>query len=231
MHRSREKRQILIQYVQTLLRQEAVISVPESEKIFGFLFPNLFGSQETRRLETGFGFKASKQIHQSGTPQNRITQYGNSSNATGGLDGLYRSQRCVPSYSNSSRFPALFTVQSRYKLHLQFQCLPFGILTAPRTFTKVLVAILAPLWEKGIHILHYLDNLLILSQHKEMLQTHLQEVVDTLTRYGSLINYPKSQFVPAQKVIYLGAFFNTLNPANHSQGGESGGEQDTISSK
>lgn len=48
-------------------------------------------------------------------------------------------------------------------LHLQFQCLPFGISTAPGTFTKVLVAILAPLREKGIRVLPYLDDILILS--------------------------------------------------------------------
>lgn len=94
-------------------------------------------------------------------------------------------------------------------LHLQFQCLPFGISTAPRTFTKVLVAILAPLREKGIRVLHYLDDILVLSQHRQTLVIHVQLVLDTLIKFGWLINYAKSQLTPTQEIIYLGAFFNT----------------------
>lgn len=71
------------------------------------------------------------------------------------------------------------------------------------SFTKVLVAILAPLRVKGILVLHYLDDILILSQHRKILETYLQEVVSTLTRFGWLINFSKSQLIPTQRMTYL----------------------------
>lgn len=97
--------------------------------------------------------------------------------------------------------------------HLQFQCLPFGISSAPRTFTKVLVAILAPLREKGGRVLHYLDDILILSQHRGTLEARVQLVLNTLSQFGWLINYSKSQLTPTQKMTYLGALFNTPDRA------------------
>lgn len=89
---SRENQEILIQYVQLFIHQEAVISVQESEKFLGFYAPIFFVPQKTggRRLEAGSRLKATKQIHQARTFQNGIFQFGNPSSTTGGLDGLYR---------------------------------------------------------------------------------------------------------------------------------------------
>lgn len=98
-------------------------------------------------------------------------------------------------------------------LRLQFQCLPFGISSAPRTFTKVLVSILAPLRDKGVRVLHYLDDILILSQHRETLEAQVQLVLNTLSSFGWLINYAKSQLRPTQKMTYLGSLFNTPEKA------------------
>lgn len=47
--------------------------------------------------------------------------------------------------------------------HLQFKALPFGLATAPRVFTKVLVGPVAYLRKQGIHVHLYLDDLLIRS--------------------------------------------------------------------
>lgn len=57
-----------------------------------------------------------------------------------------------------------FSVESR---HFQFRALPFGVCSAPRVFTKVLVNLVACLRSKGVHVHPYLDNLLIRSSSRE----------------------------------------------------------------
>ena len=44
----------------------------------------------------------------------------------------------------------------------EFQCLPFGLASAPRAFTKLLKPIVAVMRSKGIRIVIYLDDLLIM---------------------------------------------------------------------
>lgn len=48
----------------------------------------------------------------------------------------------------------------------QFVCLPFGLASAPRTFTKLLKPVVAFLRERGIRLVCYLDDFLILNQDK-----------------------------------------------------------------
>ncbi|MGH0148237.1 UNVERIFIED_CONTAM: hypothetical protein FKN15_012174 [Acipenser sinensis] len=47
----------------------------------------------------------------------------------------------------------------------EFSMLPFGLSLAPRTFSKCMDAILAPMQLQGIKVLNYLDNWLICSSH------------------------------------------------------------------
>ncbi|KAE8602875.1 hypothetical protein XENTR_v10014161 [Xenopus tropicalis] len=93
--------------------------------------------------------------------------------------------------------------------HLQFQCLPFGLATSPRTFTKVLVVLVAKMRREGVEVYHYLDDLLIVARERSTLLHHVALVRNTLTRFGWLVNEAKSQPEPSQTIIYLGALFNT----------------------
>ena len=51
----------------------------------------------------------------------------------------------------------------------EFQCLPFGLSSAPRVSTKLLKPVMALLRRQGIHTIIFLDNLLIMGQSKEEL--------------------------------------------------------------
>ena len=51
----------------------------------------------------------------------------------------------------------------------QFTCLPFGLSTAARVFTKVLKPVMTFLREKNVRCKIYLDDLLLLNQAKEAL--------------------------------------------------------------
>ena len=55
----------------------------------------------------------------------------------------------------------------------QFQCLPFELSCAPRVFTKVMKPIVAFLRERGIKLIIYLDDLLIISSCPEILSAQI----------------------------------------------------------
>lgn len=89
----------------------------------------------------------------------------------------------------------------------QFVCLPFSISTAPKTFTKVLPPLIALLRKKGLHVSHYLDNLILLTHSRQTLM--LQQ--ELLQKFGWVINFQKPKLIPSQQMLYLGALFNTVN--------------------
>lgn len=77
-------------------------------------------------------------------------------------------------------------------MHLQFQCLPFGLCTSPRIFSKVLIAILAPLRERGLRVFHFLDDILLLASSPAQLLEHREVLLSTLKKFGWLVNSEKS---------------------------------------
>lgn len=86
-----------------------------------------------------------------------------------------------------------------------FRCLPFGLSTAPRVFTRVVTAVAAFLRRRGIRIFMYLDDWLILGSTRQEVLDHTSFVISTAERLGFLINKQKSQLVPSQHPTYLGA--------------------------
>lgn len=93
--------------------------------------------------------------------------------------------------------------------HLQFQCLPFGLCASPRVFSKILIAVLAPLRERGLRFFHYLDDILLLAPSPEQLLEHKKILLSTLAKFSWLVNWEKSLLTPTQTMIYLVALFNT----------------------
>ncbi|KAG8579388.1 hypothetical protein GDO81_010859 [Engystomops pustulosus] len=79
-------------------------------------------------------------------------------------------------------------------LHFQFKALPFGISSAPRIFTKIMAEVVAHLRLKGIIIVPYLDDLLLVAKTKSDLKTHLQLVIGLLQDLGWVINRKKIRF-------------------------------------
>ena len=59
----------------------------------------------------------------------------------------------------------------------QFQCLPFGLSTAPQVFTKVMKPVMPLLRQHGIRVIIFLDDMLVMAQKKEDLRTITQEIV------------------------------------------------------
>lgn len=77
--------------------------------------------------------------------------------------------------------------------------MPLGLSTAPKTFSKVAMAIC-----KGLtYAVAYLDDILIHSIDNYTHSNHLREIVQRIQKLGATINFSKSNFF-SDKVIYLG---------------------------
>ncbi len=74
------------------------------------------------------------------------------------------------------------------------QVLPFGLS-------------LSPLREKGVCILNYLDDWLILAQSQDQLCEHRDLVLSHLSQLGLRVNWEKSKLLPMQRISFLGMEF------------------------
>ncbi len=62
----------------------------------------------------------------------------------------------------------------------QFQCLPFGLSTAPRVFTKVLRPVMSLVRQHGVRTIIFLDDMLVMAQNREELRNTIQDILNLL---------------------------------------------------
>ena len=92
----------------------------------------------------------------------------------------------------------------------QFTCLPFGLVSPPRVFTKILKPVVGFLRSRGMHCVVYINDLLLLHQDKKKLREFSATVLVLLESLGFLINYPKSVLGPTQNLVFLGFTMNSV---------------------
>lgn len=93
----------------------------------------------------------------------------------------------------------------------QFRVLPFGLSSAPCTFTKVMKPVVASLRRLGIRLIVYLDDMLILDHSKERLLVHLASAMKLLISLGFLVNLKKSVLSPTRKIEFLGFLIDSVS--------------------
>ena len=109
----------------------------------------------------------------------------------------------LPHGSHASRFPriSLFPVEEQnlriYSNAIQPKC-------GPRLFTKIMKPVVASLRSQGVHLIIYLDDILILASLIETLNRHKKLAISLLESLGFLINYDKSNLTPSQQICVLG---------------------------
>ena len=91
----------------------------------------------------------------------------------------------------------------------EFQCLPFGLSSVPRAFTKTLKPVLAVLQSVDIPGVIYIDDMLLLHQQSKVLQKIFAQVVDLLEKLGFLVKREKCSPIPCQRLIFLGAVLDS----------------------
>ena len=91
----------------------------------------------------------------------------------------------------------------------QFRALCFGLVLAPQVFARVMAPVSSILHSMGIRLSCYLDDWLIQSSSREAVLHNLQVVLNLCREFGIVVNPEKSNFVPSQRVLYLGTVLDS----------------------
>lgn len=91
----------------------------------------------------------------------------------------------------------------------EFNCLTFGLASAPRWFTKIVKVAVAQLRERGLRMVVYLDDILLINESREGVLADLSFLLTTFESLGFIINWRKSDIVPSRAMEYLGVLWNT----------------------
>ncbi len=102
----------------------------------------------------------------------------------------------------SSRKWLGFAIDNKF---YRFKSLPFGLSTAPRTFTRVVKVIAEHFRKRGVYVFIYLDDWLLTAPSPTLLQSHLDTVIQMVRSLGFIVNIKKSALTPAQRVQFLGS--------------------------
>lgn len=93
----------------------------------------------------------------------------------------------------------------------EFNCLPFGLNTAPYVFTKILKPLIRYIRNLGIRCVIYLDDFLIIADSYDECKKSVKLVCDLLFKLGFIINLEKSLLIPKTICKYLGFLFDSIN--------------------
>lgn len=95
--------------------------------------------------------------------------------------------------------------------HFQFTAMPFGLNSAPRTFTEMLRPVLAHMMQvfPGLRAWAYIDDLLIAHRSRATTAAATAELQALLASLGFEVNVKKSQVIPSHVITYLGFVLDT----------------------
>ena len=106
----------------------------------------------------------------------------------------------IPVHQES--FPYLrFCLEGRV---YQFKALCFGLSTAPQVFTRVFALVSEWAHQKGMHLLRYLDDWLVVAESQDLLLCHQDLLLQLCTDLGIVVNWKKLDILPSTCLQYLG---------------------------
>ena len=120
------------------------------------------------------------------------------------LKSAYYSVRINPNYQKFLKFR---WDNKMYK----FTCYPNGLAPCPRKFTKLLKVPLSTLRSKRHIIFGYIDDLHIQGETFEECLNSLLESMMLFDKLGFVIHPKKSEFMPQQRVIFLGFIIDSVH--------------------
>lgn len=88
--------------------------------------------------------------------------------------------------------------------------MPFGLSSAPRTFTKVLAVLAASLREVPVRLVCYLDNILIFSSLASQADWERCLVFNILQSHSFTLNLDKIHLSPTTRILHLGALIDSI---------------------
>ena len=100
----------------------------------------------------------------------------------------------------------VFQWEGRY---FRFNCVPFGLCSAPWIFTKTLKPIYANFHEAGFQGFGYIDDSFIIAESKEECAKAVKFLCDSFTDLGFRVHDKKSVLVPTHEITFLGYILNS----------------------
>jgi len=91
----------------------------------------------------------------------------------------------------------------------EFNCLPFGLNTAPYVFTKILKPVVGYLRNLGFLSVIYLDDLLLIGNTYSECSANINASVELLQNLGFIVNEEKSCKIPSKNCKFLGFVLNS----------------------
>lgn len=91
----------------------------------------------------------------------------------------------------------------------QFNCLPFGLTSAPWVFTKTLKPAVALGRELGMRLVVYIDDILLMAETKDKAREQADGLIFLLQCLGYTINIEKTVREPSQTIPFLGFTLDT----------------------
>ena len=92
----------------------------------------------------------------------------------------------------------------------EYVALPMGLTCSARVFTRVALFMGSKLRMKGVRIVMYIDNLLVIAPSEELCRLHVSWLLEAIATFGFLLNVDKSCLVPSQCFTYLGLVWDTF---------------------
>ena len=86
----------------------------------------------------------------------------------------------------------------------QFKVLCFGLSTAPQVFIRVFATVSAWDHSRGVRLLQYLDDWLVLASNEARAKQHVRDLLSLCNSLGIVLNREKSDLNPSKSVEYLG---------------------------
>ena len=92
----------------------------------------------------------------------------------------------------------------------QFNCLPFGLSSAPWIFTKTTKPVVNVLRTLGMRIIIYIDDILVIAPSKELAQEHTECLIFLFENLGFTVNRQISLTDPTQEIYFLGLVADSI---------------------
>jgi hypothetical protein len=111
----------------------------------------------------------------------------------------------VPIHHRHRRFLRFIWQKKPY----QFVSCPFGLNTAPSTFTRITRPVLHWCRIRGMRVVFYLDDILLLAGSHQLASTHCLALKKQLILLGFRLNLKKSELIPQRRFTYLGLVWDS----------------------
>ena len=92
----------------------------------------------------------------------------------------------------------------------EFVCLPNGLSSAPRIFTKLLKPVFSKLRSEGILLIGYIDDIILIADDPATLLQHIRKTTKLLASLGFRIHSEKCALIPSQRAVFLGFLIDTV---------------------